>query len=309
MLLIALALTLPLAACSTETDMRADDPSDPGTSAPAAGDAADPGERPTAVPAADGTVRTDGLVTVLDSGQGPQLCTAVAESYPPQCSGAPIEGWSWAEHPEHESASGTKWGGFALTGTFDGSTFTVTDAIPAALYDPMAQPDQPELTTPCTEPEGGWKVVDPARTTPQTLDAVFTAASALPDYASAWMDQSVNPASTSDDPAVQESAMNDPALTIVNVVVTGEPAAAEAELRRTWGGMLCVSTAELTERELLDVQQGLSDLPGLQSSGSVETDVVDATVLFDDGSMQAWADEEYGEGRVRISSVLVPTEG
>ena len=30
-----------------------------------------------------------------------------------------------------------KWGTFALTGTFDGTTFTVTDAIPAALYDAL----------------------------------------------------------------------------------------------------------------------------------------------------------------------------
>jgi hypothetical protein len=304
-LLPALVLALPLAACSTESEMRADDPSDPGVAGAPSGDGSG---MPTAVPAADGPVRTAGLVTVLDSGTGPQLCSAVAESYPPQCSGLPIEGWSWKDNPMHESASGTRWGSFALVGTFDGEAFTVTDATPAALYDPMAEPDEPSLTTPCEEPDGGWKVLDPSKTTPETMDATFVAASALPDYASAWMDQSINPASTSDDPAVQESEMNDPELTIINVVVTGDPAAAEAELRRTWGGMLCVSTAEVTEREMLAIQEDLSDLPGLQSSGSVETDVLDATVLFDDGSIQEWADATYGEGRVRISSLLVPAE-
>ena len=60
---------------------------DPAAQEPASSDSpADAGEVPAPVP--EGTVTTNGLVTVLDPGTGPQLCLgAIAESYPPQCSG------------------------------------------------------------------------------------------------------------------------------------------------------------------------------------------------------------------------------
>ncbi len=32
-------------------------------------------------------------------------------------------------------------------------------------------------------------------------------------------------------------------------------------------------------------------------------------VVFDDGSIQAWADETYGEGLVKVTSALQPVEG
>ena len=44
----------------------------------------------------------------------------------------------------------------------------------------------------------------------------------------------------------------------------------------------------------------------LSTSGAA--DVVQAEVLYDDGSLQAWADGEYGEGRVEITSALQPVE-
>src|SRR5215218_6669550 len=113
---IALLLALPLAACSTEDDMRAVDPADsgePSASTPS-------GQAPTPVP--DGKVRTNGLVTVLDPRTGPQLCLgAIAESYPPQCGGPAIEGFEWGD-AGFEEASGVKWGSYAVTGTFDGTT-------------------------------------------------------------------------------------------------------------------------------------------------------------------------------------------
>jgi hypothetical protein len=48
----------------------------------------------------------------------------------------------------------------------------------------------------------------------------------------------------------EELAMNDPTKLILNVRVTEDLAGAEAKLRETWGGMLCVSKAEHTESEL-----------------------------------------------------------
>jgi hypothetical protein len=285
-----LALSAPaLAACSTEDQMKAVDPAGDSSDV-----AADPGEFPTAVPAASGAVTTNGLVTVLDDGEGPELCTFVAESFPPQCSGTPMTTWEWADHPEHEDQSGTKWGSFSLTGTFDGTTFAVTEAIPAALYDPMSEAPEPELTTPCAAPAEGWGVIDAATTSQQSMDATFNAAAALPGYAGAFIDQP-------DDAA----AANDPARLIINVSVTEDVAGAEAKLRETWGGALCVSEAKYTEAELNDLAMELQKLPGVTTSSAAD-DVVQIGVLFDDGSLQDWADATYGAGRVEITSTLTP---
>ncbi len=84
-----------------------------------------------------------GQGTVLDTGNGAQLCLGpVAESYPPQCSGIPLEGWSWDDVDGSDSANGTTWGAYAVQGTYDGEVFTVTQPpIMLALYDPMMRDD------------------------------------------------------------------------------------------------------------------------------------------------------------------------
>lgn len=282
------ALALVLSSCSTEAEMRAIDHAEDPAAAPAP-----LGEMPTAVPAANGPVSTSGLVTVLDNGTGPQLCSAVMDSYPPQCQGAPLAGWDWAAHPEHEEASGTRWGDFALTGTFDGTTLTVTDAIPAALYDAMPVEDPIDFSTPCEEPEGGWAVVDESKANPEAMDGAFTVAQQLPGYGEAWIDQN----------GATGEAQNDPSKIIINVAVTEDLAGAEQKLRELWGGALCVSEAEHTEAELNEIGMAVQELPGVTSSGAVDG-VVEVGVLYDDGSLQSWADETYGEGRVRVASLL-----
>ena len=130
------------------------------------------------------------------------------------------------------------------------------------------------------------------------------AASRLEDYAGAWVDQTINPAYDDPDDVDKELAMNDPTKLVINVQVTGDPAAAEAELRRIWGGALCVTRAEHTERELRAIQDQAMELPGFLSGGS-GFDRVDVEVLYDDGSIKAWADGEYGAGLVRVTSALV----
>jgi hypothetical protein len=274
----ALLLVLPLAACSTESEMRAVDPA--GSGEPSAGTTS--GEAPTPVP--DGEVRTSGLVTVLDPGTGPQLCLgAVAESYPPQCGGPAVADFAWGD-VGFEEASGVKWGSYALTGTFDGTTFTVTDAIPAALYDVGAAPQDDPLGAACEAPP----TTDAARTTPEDMDATLAAASALPGYATAWLSG-----------------------TTINVAVTEDAAGAETTLRETWGGPLCVTTVERTDADLNAINQELQAALGdaLLTSGSFAPDSLDAQVVFDDGSIQDWADATYGEGLVRVSSALTPVEG
>ena len=111
-LLALVAVGALLTGCGTETGGRVDP--------------AGPVASPTAVPAADGQVQTRYASTILDDGDGAELCVGgVAESYPPQCGGPPITNWNWADHEgDFEEASGVRWGDFHVVGTFDGETFT-----------------------------------------------------------------------------------------------------------------------------------------------------------------------------------------
>ena len=273
--LAALVLSVTaLSACGNEGDSRAVDPA-------GSGDASSPASDGPPTPVPDGEVRTRGLVTVLDAGEGPELCLgAVAESYPPQCGGPAVADFEWGA-VGFEEASGVKWGSYALTGTFDGTTFTATDAIPAALYDAMAEPQDDPLAAACEDAT----TTDTSRATPEDLDATLAAASALPTYATSWLTGNT-----------------------INVAVTKDAAGAERELRRTWGGMLCVTTVERTDAELNAINQELQVALGesLLTSGSFAPDSLDAQVVYDDGSVQEWADATWGAGLVRVSSALEP---
>ena len=85
------------------------------------------------------------VATVLESDGTPMLCLgAIAESYPPQCSGPTVIGWDWAAVDGEETASDVTWGAYAVWGDWDGETFTVTrEPVLAALFDPMVDPSAP----------------------------------------------------------------------------------------------------------------------------------------------------------------------
>ena len=131
-LALALAALLLVASCGSDGG-RATDPA--GSPSP------DPAAMPSAIPGAAGEVRSRAVATVMDTGR-PELCLGpVAESYPPQCRGIPLQGWDWSDHHRMFETSGDiRWGGFAVTGTFDGTAMTVTGAIPSAVYDPGPPP-------------------------------------------------------------------------------------------------------------------------------------------------------------------------
>lgn len=147
-----LTLAVSLTACGGGGDGPAT-ASDPATQAQVdTPDTPDVPEAPTTVPAAPGEVRSRNLATVMDTGGGAELCLGViAESYPPQCSGPAITNWDWTDYAgTFEKQGDVRWATYAVSGTWDGTAFTVTDAISGALYDPM--PEQPtKLPTPSTD--------------------------------------------------------------------------------------------------------------------------------------------------------------
>lgn len=80
-----------------------------------------------------------GVGTVMDVAGAIELCLGpVAESYPPQCSGIPLAGWTWDAVEGAETSGETTWGAYAVQGAYDGETLTVTQPpVMLALYDPM----------------------------------------------------------------------------------------------------------------------------------------------------------------------------
>ncbi|WP_084961519.1 hypothetical protein [Thermoactinospora rubra] len=245
--------------------------------------------------------------TVLESPEhGPQLCRFAALSLPPQCGGPDVVGWDWAKVP-HESRAGTKWGRYHVVGTWDGSRLTLTEP-PRPAENKPAQPPRP--TTPCPTPEGGWKPVDPAKATPEAMEAVQRRAMQAGDFAGLWLDQSYLEQIPGYDssPEMAEKYANDPKKLVVNVRFTGDVAAREAWLREVWGGALCVTRAERTEAELRAIQErAQQEIPGVtDSSADVVSGKVDVGVWVATGELQRQVDEKFGTGVVRLHAFLTP---
>lgn len=82
--------------------------------------------------------------TVMDIAGDVQLCLgAIAESYPPQCSGIPVDDWTWDGVDGSETSGDVRWGTYAVYGIYDGERYLNTDPpIMLALYDPI-RPEDP----------------------------------------------------------------------------------------------------------------------------------------------------------------------
>ena len=265
----------------------------------ACGDADEP---VTAGSRADRDQQYTATTTVLESPEhGPQLCLGgVAESYPPQCGGPDVVGWRWDEVEGEEAANGTTWGTFTVVGTWDGEQLTLTEPPGPPVPEDGVDVD---LSTPCPPPPGGWQVVDASKLGGQ--GAALEYAGAQPDYAGAWLDQSINPAAAEDQP--DESAMNDPALLVLNVRFTGDLARHEAEIRAHWGGALCLTEAARPVQELERIQQELvEELQPLSAGIDIVQGTVSLTVPVPDPALQASLDERYGEGTVVVTGILRP---
>lgn len=245
---------------------------------------------PKASPALEGEVLAP-RVTVLDDGHGPELCLgAIAESYPPQCGGPAIRNWSWGDH-KHQRAAGVRWGFFTLVGTWDGAVFTYRrNGKP-----PKEREPELEFASPCKPPSGGWRAADPSRTGPSDLEGALQAVSKHPHLGGVWVDTRKERIPGSAEPS------------IINAKVTRGAAEARHMIRAHWGGALCVSKARHTEKELRKVQSAVEAVGGFLGAGTdIINETVDLQVIFDDGSIQSWADATYGDGLVHVQSRLVP---
>jgi hypothetical protein len=217
---------------------------------------------------------------------------------PPRCGGIPLVNWDWQAVEGEKTAGGTISGSYHVVGRYDGETFAVTDVGPYE-NDPSAFGTDPDTTSPCQEPKGGWAVPDPARNTQNDVGAAAAYARSQPDYVTSW--------NTHLEPALLEFGP-----VIVNVVFTGDADLHETEIRKVWHGPLCVvarnvPTARKLARIRKEVEAGLGAL-GLEmlwSAGPAVEPVIEIGVVADvGGNAQAALDARYGPGVVRLIPAL-----
>lgn len=235
----------------------------------------------------------EATTTVLeDQTHRPMLCLAgVLTSLPPHCGNVPITNWEWDDVEGEDRLGRTVWGDYHVVGTFDGTSFTVTE-----VRSPQVQPagdleeDEDNL---CPEPKDGWNVPDPSRTSLRHEDATVAKASSKPDFAGVWVDE--------------ESAY----WTVLSLAFTGHLDRHEREIRENWGGPLCLVRHKRTMKELMRIESELLGKVGeelgiqhLHSGVDEIANVLDLeVVLLHDSTLEA-LDARYGEGTVRATSAL-----
>lgn len=263
-----------------------------------AGACAEPTTGPRALTSSAPATRDPGLryeatVTVLSSEKhGPQLCAgAMLYSLPPQCGGPDVTPWDWAKVDGEETVSGTSWGKFHLVGTFDGTTFRLTEP-PGPPRRVSATPN-PGFAVPCAEAAPGG---DPARRSDEDQNAAISHARAQGDFAGAWL--------------------GDRASTVV-LAFTGDLARHEREARERWGGPLCVTRLPRTFASLKRAQDALRDAHEeakaagvvlLSTSVDEYANDVEVGLLVADAQARAWIDAKIGPGLARVTGVLKPLD-
>jgi hypothetical protein len=243
--------------------------------------------------------------TVLENQHhGPQLCVSTMLSMPPQCGGLVLSGWTW-NGLNPQSSAGTTWGFYVVTGTFDGRVFTLSQ--PATVNHPNVQPRPraPDYTSPCPVPAGGWRPVNLAKATDHAMQAAIIMVRAEPDFAGLWIDQKTPPV----DPNRGGVVMNDPTKLVLNVRFTNDLARHEADIRKVWGGALCLSQAKHSHAELEEIQSQLTPGPGvLYSTIDDVTSTIEMEMWVATQQRQHELDVKYGPGLVHLAGALEPID-
>jgi hypothetical protein len=246
--------------------------------------------------------------TVLQSpDHGPELCLGgVLDSFPPQCGGVPITNWRWDQVEGDQAAGGTTWGTYRLVGTYDGARFTVVraEAPPPTTRPSAAERFKDEPKPGCRQPAGGWEVPDPARRSERYLEPVARAARAQPDFAGLWLSYLA---------PMGRNVAEDPGEFVLNVAFTGDLTRHQAQLRPRWGGRLCVTRQQRSNRELLRIQRQLQGTAGKQlglwvlGTGIDEyANAVGLRVVVLEQRARAALEARYGAGAVQATAALVP---
>ncbi len=273
-----------------------------------------------------GGQRFRAVATVFDydaAGSAPFLCLgAILESYPPQCGGVEITltNWSW-KGLDHEPAQNpvpdlgeldVRWGSYVVVGTYDrgAQTFTLTEPARVARPDDTQPGEDPDFSTPCAAPEGGW----PDATEQQVHDAATEIqASNEDENGTPTTDESDGPAVIGRFAGLWMS--RNPF--VLNVVIGAsaeeiETNGTETAIREFYDGALCLVPGRSSMAELVSYQQEISarELPELTSTYSdVVANQVVVELMAPNPEIETELIDEYGDAvRIEITG-LTPIGG
>lgn len=241
----------------------------------------------------------EGLVFETERRDEPVICLGGAtDTLPPQCHELPLKRWDWGAVPDEQTMGPTTYGEYTLTGLYDGRKFTVLDARP--YRDPPPRPSP--IDEACPEPPGGWEIPNPEMASGRDRMRALAAARAEADYAGTWVTYVGRPSEWSRGPDI-----------VLGLAFTGDLEAHEAEIRRLWGGGLCLVEVERTVARMREIAREAwgtvrRDL-GLEvvwtARGELENAVAVGVVTADPED-QRELDERYGEGAVDLQPIIRP---
>ncbi|MBZ2196043.1 hypothetical protein [Occultella gossypii] len=182
-----------------------------------------------------------GVGTIMQvDGEPAEICLGgILTSYPPQCAGPELIGFERWDTLDHESASGRTWGDAWVVGTYDGTSFTLTEPPtsepPAGWVAPTPEPlEFPELCDDETQAGGG----------PEGTD-LLTQQSDLMMLLEAYDGYVLSYVSGGGD--------------VMNVLVSGDATEAREDFREVYAGPLCVQTSDLPlQSEIRAAQDALN---------------------------------------------------
>jgi hypothetical protein len=134
-------------------------------------------------------------------------------------------------------------------------------------------------------------VPDPSKASDPDFRRATTIAEEEPDFSGAWIDGTP---------------------TVLTLAFTGDLERHEAEIRRNWGGPLCVWRFDRTFDELRRIQRDLEPaaqelgLTLLSSGIAVYRNQVDLDVVLADDEALLELERRYGPGVVNVTSALIP---
>ena len=226
----------------------------------------------------------------------PELCVGtMTDSIPPRCGGPRVEPWDWNAVDGEETARDVTWGGpYYLVGTFDGTTFRLTQ--PLAPPRPRPEPTIPPFDEPpCAAPGGDWLTISRAKATDRDLLAATEYAIGQPDFAGRWV------TSPDDGPRDLQTTI------VYTYGFTGNLARHERAMRERYGGRLCVVRQARSYRELERIQSTVHAGRYFYSSHIEDAEnIVEVGVLVADDATRRLVEDRVGPGVVRLNGILRP---
>lgn len=252
--------------------------------------------------------------TVVDTGSGPRLCPLTVDVRGFFDCGFPILGLDW-DQIDHEVLDEiydeARWQHLALLGQWDGTSFTLSDPPFEIDWQLVRKAEPaPAKTPPCPEPAEGWwsDATDVQRMTSADYNNAVDVVNRRSDLQDIFVYELDGPLPPDTFVDLHDTGWF-PGVLVVQLVEFRD--SDEAELRRQWGGPLCLdSDSGPSQLEMRETSQAVEDridevLPGSGPFATfVEGQVIGVYLPVATTEDQARVDEAFGPDVVKLEPLM-----